>query len=414
MSYQLVDATARVKTLDATWETVDISGLTLKQIFDTYQGVYLKMTHFAYQAPIFLNLFLVRDELTPTQVAMTPQQWLTSINNATLPIVTKLPSPRERWVKYEDAFKAGYDVNLIAIGRHMDSQLPNGDKNDVFLTKSDVDFTAMWRYFMVSINGFFHRVALGPDGIYAIDGGRTHRLSNKNIAGLLSFREVAKMEQIPITPSMVTSVNPDQPLSAGAFIGLPSSVAGKTVLLVIGGYLHILDDTYQVVSDHLLKVDISNLNLADRYFHSQGKINLESLDIDTGSANSKQISVSSLYSDDVLRAYLSLPQSFVVVLDTTDVYLRKHRVDNTRLPGVYQQEGPFKRLPMFGTHGALLDYVAYKEDQKFVYNTNYVNEPHLMYRTTEWRTRVSIDDTQYPHRPWHLADGYCVEFGRFV
>jgi len=413
MSYTLLGATARLKSLDAAWEPVDVSAMTFQEILDTYQNVYLELSHFAYAHSIYLNLKLVRDGFNAAILQMTPQVWLTSIGNLTLPIVEQLPNPRELWVRYEDAFKAGYNVDLINIGRHLDSQLPHDDKNDLWITKSTINFDQMWRYFLVSVNGLIHRSMLGPNGLYVIDGGRTKRLANENICGLMSFREVGKMEMIPITPEMISAPRNNQPLHGGFFLSLPKPVEGKTVLLSVGGYLHLLDDSYSIAGDQLLKINFSRFNHVDRYYQSYKRINLDTLPLTKSSQNPDQVLTESFFSDQTVRAYMSLPQSFVILLDCQDIYLRRHRLDNTKLPGVYQHEIPAKRLPMFSTYGRLLDHVSYIEDEKVVYNADYATEPNLLYRTMEWRSSLTVDPQCYPARPWWFADAELVEFGRF-
>lgn len=414
MSYVLVAATARVRSLEAGWEPVSLAGLTLMQIFEQYQGVYLELSHFAHPHTVFLNLYAMRDTFSFAEQQKTVLEWIEDNGNESLPTVNNLPTSRELWAKYNDAFLAGYKVDLVNIGHSADSQFPAGDRNDLLVTKPTVNFSQMWKYFLVSVNGFFHRSVLGPNGLYVLEGGRTRRLCNQNIAGLTSFREVASTTQVAITADMVHPYKDGDPLINGVLLTLPNSVVGKTVLLVIGGFLHILDATYKVIGDKAIYVNMRDLNLADRFYHSDGKINLDSLPLERSPFNSKKISVASLHSDEVVRAYLSLPQSFLVVVDTEDVYLRRHEVDITNLPGVYQQEAPFKRLPMFGTYGVCLDYIAYQEYEKYVYNANYVHEPNLNYRTTEWKYANAITGVSYSSNPWRIADGYLLEFGRFV
>lgn len=414
MSYQLLGATGRVRSLEAAWQDVDVSAMIIKDILQVYKGIYLELSHFAYSHPVFLKLHSISDTFNSTTLLMTPQQWLDSIGNMTLPVIEELPNPREQWAKYEDAFKAGYDVELINIGQHVDMSLPADDKRDLFLTKPTVNFQQFWRYFLISVNGFFHRSVLGPNGLYVIDGGRTRSISGESIAGITSFREVAKMEQIPITPSMITPVTEGAQLYNGFFLTLPQNIENKTVLLVVGGYLHILDSTYSVTGERTLKVEYQKLNPVDRYYDSLGQINLATLPILNTPENPKRIVTESFYSDAYVKAWMSLPQSFVIVLDVEDVYLRKYDVNNTRLPGVYQVEKPFRRLPLFGTYGRVLDYISYVEDEKVVMNSHYVNEPHRMYRTAEWRASLSIDDTCYTASPWRIAEAKLVEFGKFL
>jgi hypothetical protein len=418
MAYTLVGASVRTRDLAARWEDADLTSLTIGQIYTTYQGVYLLLTHFAYPGiTLYLNFIEIRDDFTALQLNWTLAQWLTDHGDATLPTTTSFPTPRERYVKYNDAFLAGYDVELINVGHSPDSELPPGDRFDLMIRKPSVNMSQMWRYFLCSVNGYLHRSILGANNaLYILEGGRTRNVSGNNHLGLMSFREVGRTTQVPITDTMLHPLQAGQPLSEGALLTLPEeySLATKTVLLVVGGYLHVLDGLYSVIGERTLKLHLANLNLADRYFESRDHLNLEPLGVERSLASPNKTSVNSLYSDAVIRKYLTLPQSFLIFVDTVNVYKRLHRLDNTKLPGVYQQETPFFRLPMFGTHGKVQDYIAYQEYQKYVYNTNYLNEPHYNYRTTEWRLENGIDETMYSSRPFHIADSFLMEFGTFV
>lgn len=413
MGYTFIGASARLKALDSTWEDVTVSSLPLSEIFSTYRGIYFEVDHQAYAHSVFLNLFLMRDTLTADDLTKTPQSWLTSIGDQSLPIVENLPMPREAWVKYEDAVKAGYSVDVINVGRNIDSQLPSDDKNDLLIRNHRINFSEMWQYFLVSVNGFIHRCTLGPDGLYVFDGGRTKRIANNNISGLMSFRGVGKITQIPITREMITPALNNAALCEGFFVSLPDSVNGKTVILSIGGYLHVLDGAYRVVSDKMLKINFPKLDFVDRYFQSVRSINLDTLPVVKGNSNDQQILVESFFSNDTVKAYMTLPQSFVIVVDTADIYLRHYDLDNTKLPGVFQHELPAKRLPMFGSYGRILDYVSYLEDQKVVYNCLRSDMANYLYRTTEWRSELSIDPQCYPARPGWIGDARQIEFGRF-
>lgn len=414
MSYQLQAATGRRREFDASWEPVDIANQSISNLLRDYKGLYWELTHFAYPHPVFLNMRALEQSFTAIELQMTPQAWLTSIGNRTLPISNTLPSPREIPVRYADVFRAGYDVQPVAIGRHPESGISVRDKNDLLLTKSGVDFNQLWRYMLVTVNGLLHRCVKAPDGIYVLDGARTGRLANSNLMGVLSFRQVGAVKQLPIQKEMIQPLHVGQPLASGFMINLPESVEGKTVLLSVGGHLQVLDETYAVNGAQSVKVNFSKLNFVDRVMSTRLQMNMETVRLAESVTNPGQFLTESFFYDRVIEAYMTLPQSFVIVVDTPDFYLRRQRVENTRLPGVYQCEGPFRRLPLFGTYGRILDYTAYREDEKYVINTVPHYEPRLMYRTTEWETGTSLDITCQPARPYQLADAFFMDFGRFA
>lgn len=414
MAYSLNTTHVRQFALNSDWSTIDATSLTLQYLLDHYRNVYFELTHPALDQPVYCSLNTLRESMTYTQLQRTVTQWLTDNGNDTLPTSTLPPQLNVGWLKYADAFKAGFNVNLINIGRAEDSALPAVDKHDLILKKPGVNFNQMWQYLLVSVAGFIHRCTKAPDGIYVVDGGRTGRISNLNIAGVLSFKDVGKIEQFSIQSNMLHSFTETAPLYEGILVQLPKPMTGKTPLLVLGGFLHMLDNAYSIINDTTLAIYPSRINIVDRFLYSRNRINTASIPIERSEANPGKIAVEELRSDAFLRAYCTLPQSFIVLLDSEDVYLKRHVLENTKLPGVYQQSGPFKRLPLFGTYGALLDYTAYQEYERYVYNALPVHEQHYMHRTTQWQNVPVIDDTHYLARPWRIADGHLVEFGRYL
>lgn len=414
MAYQLVAAKARSKGLDATWSNVNINSMTIGALFATYANVWLTLSHPALSANVFLELNTMRAQIANEHHRRTVPQWLAAIGNDALPTVPALPELRLRRVRYNDAWRAGYDIKPVDRFRHEDAEIPHGDKNDLLLRKEGVDFQTYYRYAMVTVNGFFHRTGTYQDALQVVEGGRTGRLCNDNQVGIHSFFGVGTIEQIPITADMVYKTVSSGRLADRAYIELPYDTEDKTVLLVIGGYLHVLDDAYTRIGPKSLRVNFNKIAFPERYFESRDKIDLSSLPLNLTENDPGHVAVDELLSDAVITAYLSLPQSYVVIVNAKDFFVRRHQIANTQLPGRFETTSATERLPLFGAYGKAYDYAIFPDWGRRVLACSENARARYGFRTTSWRSELSIDDSLYPYRPWDWSEGHLLEMGRFA
>lgn len=411
--YVYQSARARTKGRETTWVEIDLRAVSMRDIFNTYAEVILALTHNVRPHLLFLKLNDIRSTLSPAYQGMTLNAWLLANGSNALPTFNTPPTYRERTVRFADIWTANYDVFPVDRRRAWNAQFPHGDKNDLLIRRANIDFRAMWQYCMVSVNGYFHRVGGSEEGLYVVDGGRSGRIANDNHLGILSFREVATVEYIPIVSGMVHKTTPLQKYSDYADITLPESVEGKTVLLVLGGYLHALDEVYRVYGSRSVRVKMANYPFAERLYDSKGKINLDSLNLTPGPENENQYTIEQLQSDAVMLAYLTLPQSFFVVVDTPYLFAKKEMVENPEIPGRYIAPMPFKPYPLFGAIGRHLVYHQREDWGRMVLCCEHVPDYDYNFNRAAWRTFTSIDNKAYSSNPWGFARAHLLELGRY-
>lgn len=411
--YVYQSARARTKGRETTWVEIDLRAVSMRDIFNTYAEVILTLTHVVSSHLLFLNLNQVRSTLLSSYQGLTLNAWLTANASNTLPTFITPPTYRERTVQYADIWSANYDVLSVDRRRAWNAQLPHGDKNDLLIRRSNVDFRTLWQFCMVSVNGYFHRVGGSEEGLYVVEGGRSGRIANDNHLGILSFREVASIEYVPIVAGMVHKTTPLQKYSDYADITLPSSVEGKTVLLVLGGYLHTLDEVYRVYGSRSVRINLANYPFAERLFDSKNKINMDSLNLTSAPENENQYTVQQLQSDAVMLAYLTLPQSFFVIVDTPYLFAKKEMVENPEIPGRYIAPTPFKAYPLFGAIGRHLVYRTREDWGRMILNCEHVPDYDYNFNRAQWRTFTSLDNKPYSSNPWGFSRAYLLKLGRY-
>jgi hypothetical protein len=413
MAYQYKAAIARSKGLDGTWSSIDAGGMQLNALLGDYSKVYLTLTNPVLTSDVYLDLDAVRYQIAPSSIPRTLNDYLVSVGNATLPTLDALPEFTVAPAMYSDAWRAGFTVQPVDIGRNPNAQLPVGAKNDLLLSKPGQDFSQVAKYALVTVNGFFHRTGGSPEGIYVVDGGKSGRIRNDNQVGVYSFKDVADLDIIPITPEMVYKTDPSETYGEFAHVRLPYSMDGKTLLLVLGGYLHVLDDTYKLVGERSVKIDFNNYPLPERIFEAQYSIDISGLDLEASPNNDAQYTVADLYSDRTILNYLTLSQSFFVAVNTAAFYMKRISVEGAKLPGRYYGDLPL-RYPLIGGVGRVYDYFLQPDSGQWVYMAEPVVDTQFNFRTQSWQIEHSIDATRNTVTPWRYSRAFLLEMGKYL
>lgn len=412
MTYQYVSAMTRSTRETVDWVATDLSQQTLMAILNNYFDVYIQLSDQISTGPLYLTKDGLRQAAPHQAPGPTLTAWLAGLGNASLPTVTEPPSITATPVEYADAWQAGWVGNLSDASKAVDYPGPDASKPDVLLSKTGIDPANMSQFVLTTINGYLHYSQGSPQGIYAMRGGVTARLSNDNHAGILSFLKVGPVQQIPITADMLYKTNPNQKYSQSVYVKLPVSLTGKTLLLSIGGYLHVLDGTYSKINDNAVKVNFRLIPFPERIYQSRTKIDLSSLPLETGAGDNGQFSVESIYSDEVIAAYMTLSQSFAIVVDSANFYSRKWYLERSVTPGRYFSN-LYQRFPLIGTMGRIWDYRLSKEEDTYVYGCDSIEYPHHLFSTADYLNQLSVVGIREPSRPWTNGKGYLLEFGGY-
>jgi hypothetical protein len=410
--YSLVSAIAKPISGGGRWLNVDIGDQSFATLFSTYSRVIATLSNPF--DPANTSLDLANIEWTIADPSITFNQFLTANGNKTLPTSTTLPVISTKYLKYSDGFRAGYHVTPISPNAAPDSQLPSADKTWLYLTKAQNNWALWKKSCMVSVNGFFHFIDADSNGGYVRDGMMSRTISRQNQIGMYSFAELGSLSYVDITPSMIYKPNPALGLKDGMYINVGQDISNKTVMLVLGGYLHVLDSqTFVRVSDHAVKIDINNLPLLKRYYESVNYLDLSSLGLEKSDSNPTHIAVNQLYSDSALTAYATLSQSFIVLLDNTEVFREMHDVRSLHYPGVYIS-GVDPKYPLVMGVGRVAEYWPEKEVGQWSLR---IHDPYLYNRrfyTTDPMQENSVDAANVTDRPYVLSPAQFLMLGSDV
>lgn len=332
--YQLVSAIAKPMNSDGKWVALEIGGVALKTLYTAYSRVIATLTNPFLPDLVSLDLNNIAGQAAGQGVTF--DQFLTNLGSTALPTSTTLQELAPKYAKYADAFHAGYKIAPAHPSAGVGSEYPPADMTWLLLTRPGTDYELFIRSCLVSVNGFYHLLDGAGAGVYVKDGNCSALLSRQNQIGLTSFRELGAITYVPITEQMIYKQDPAQLYRNRCYVDIGQDVSDKSVMLVLGGYLHVLDQqSFHRVSASAFAIDMGNISLLERFYESAPYLDLSSLQLDRTTRNPSQISAAQFLSDERLVKYLTLSQSFFVVLDNSDIFVERQAVRSSVLPDTF-------------------------------------------------------------------------------
>ena len=407
--YQLISAIAKPFQGNKRWINVEIGSMSLHHLFLTYSKINAILSNPFLTSSVSFDLNSIRS--TQSGMTNTFNQFLTTNGSTTLVTTNVLPIINTRYAKYADAFRAGYKIDPVNSVASIDAILPLSDKKWLRLTRPNTDYNLFYKSCLVTVNGFFHATDASVQGVYVQDGMTSAILANQNQLGIYSFRELGELTYVPITPTMIYKQNDREFFKDRCYVDLGVSNLDKTIMLVLGGYLHVLDSkTFYRVSETSFAIDFNNLPFLDRYYESKEFIDLSSLPLEKTNRNLNQVSIENFFSDENILAYLTLSQTFFVILDNPDIFINKIFVHETKMPGMYITYG-VPKYPMVVGAGKHSDYWYTYEDGQYSLTCADGCYHNRIFDTVDVASETSGSANRNPMKAVTYSQAYLLEVG---
>ncbi len=405
--YNFITAFVKEKTNNKSWMELDLSQVTLFDIQNTYAQIHLHVT--TTQLPNVVRRIDWADiRGTVTEVLITLEEFFFRNGNKTLKTYATLASIETGVVKYADAFQAGYDIQIINRDYAVGNVNNTTDANDVYMTKNGVSAIDFKNHCLAVVNDLLHFVDADADNVYVTDAMKTCRLSGRNEIGIINLKKVSKITCVPITEAMISGESATRnKLGEKFYVKLPVSAKGKLVGISLGGYLHLMNPkVFYSISDTHYCFDVRNIELVDRILESEDIIDLSSLGLERAGANSKQLSKEQLHSNEVIKKYATLSQSFLIVFDNPELIKETIVLQETQLPGMYTYP-KLPTLPVVYKKGMLASYKFEVDQDKYAIRTYRGFYHHyLMHTTTQ---AINPADNRVPHDPRKPSNAYFLK-----
>lgn len=410
--YTLVSARLKERGIGKRWLPVAVGTMLMRDIYSTYVDGWFVLTNPAINGSVYVDLNTIRRSKTlPVRGGITFNAWLADIGNRALPTVPPQTITTTR-IKYSDASRALYDVRRIHPTSPPSVVYPLGERKDLLLQKLGVQPIDVFENCMASVNGLWHITDYIVDGVKVKGGGRTVEIGNVNNVGLLSFRNIGKIVSIPFQEEDIVRPREDIPFKQSVWVKLNTDLTNKSVVLSLGGYLHVADGVCEVVNEAegVIKINMNMINLLPRYFESKRMIDLSSLNLAIDEDEPDKIGREDLFSDDVIKAYLQLPQSFATVVDAPMLYRAVLPVGNFKMPGQYETYAE-PRYPLRLRTGWMPEYWVSKQDGVWVMRVCNNSAPNYVFETTGYQNQPVVNDAELPANPLSYSIAEFLEIG---
>lgn len=395
--YTYVNAIARAKTGTGSWETVDISTMGLNLVYLNYAEIIATLTNPVIDGTVTVNF----DDLPSTLRILTVSfpTWLASIGNTTLPTTVSSVSITETHARHVDAWYWGFDIKPANHTKHPDTELLHDEQVDLYLTKSGVDPLSLQKSCIATVNGMTHQLSSSTEGTFIIGGCSSGRVAKNNNVGLLDFSGLGEIETIDLNSTMVIAETPDSSLTESVTLDVGGSLFGKTVFLSFGGYFFALNQAYDVVGDQIVRINTRLMNLLARYYESRELVDWTNVFVPFEQSRvPDRVEREAFFTDDLIRRMLDMDQTFLVVLDATNIQIQYTSLGTTQLAGAYLAFGEEPSAPAVVNLGRLPEYLPVQEiDQYVLHFDRYMTRNPQRELTTLTDLNIFEDGSKTPH-----------------
>lgn len=410
--YRYIQATAVEVGAPGAWNPVNLADLTLAEIFTNYTGALAEIEVVELQRRYSLNLWDLNTNLRFLPIKF--GEWLISIGNQTIPLSDDLPTNDRVYATYRDVWTHGFQVQAYNRNIAVEQELTLDQMIDAIVSKADVDYDTIDKHALFVVNGLVHNSVAIPDGLVIQDAGRSLQASKENRVGIINFEKVGQVERFAITPDMLVPPTDDLPYTDSVYLKLPDiDTANKTVGIVIGGYLHLLDGAYDQVGSNLLKLNMRDYPIVERYWILKQNTDVSSIKLTAFNNRKDKLDFSELTSQENIAALLTLTQSFVFTIDATDIGVARVMAHQAELAGRYMAYSK-PMYPLISDTGRLINYTWYAAKHDYVVRTSDYFLTNYMRRTTEFRKQRYVTNHRYVHKPVTYQDAFWLQIYRTV
>lgn len=398
------------------WKRQDLRQVLMQDLLIDFQDGYLFITHPIYEGVHHLRFRDIPEYLGTSQSTVTVAEWIDNLGNTGLPLQEGRVHFEEVETTFYDAWQIGCNITPIHPTYHYDQTIPLSEKRDLLIQNPTQDPQTLYKNWLVSVNGFLHYTGVTPDGLQVFEGGDNGRRCRGNRVGMWYFGGLGGVEthrvrdehihrttNAPLKEHVTLTLDPDIPLE------------GRSVFLVMGGIAQLGNHYVKQIGERLFQIEMRDYPFPQHVFDLKEHADLSSMTQyhDKSTANESQVALSELYDDRSIAAFLTLPHTFFVVVDTPELFTTYHQVEKTQLPGVvHTSESPV--YPLQHRLGRFVEYWPRQDGDRWSLYFTDALETYYTFETTNWKAMNSVDTSRIPHRPYDYGRAFLVKVSGYV
>lgn len=351
--YIYVKAVLREGAPNSQYKEVDVRQLRLSDLLKKYVDGYIHLEHSKVISPFFVPINDLRSMELP--YGNNPfVTWLGQVATMALPTYDEEPKYETKLVHYADALLAGFNLKRVQPNTlESGANFPPHLLSDILVTKDGYNGDSLDGKFVTTVNGLLHNTGYVRAGFVAYGGARTLDMSRNTSIGLLSFEAIGRVKTVHLGEGRVLGGQ----LRSEIFLNLGESIVGKSVALSIGGYLHVSDPSYSIIDPErgIVRINTPLIDIQRRLMRTRTMIDLSELGLTAFDYSENALVRSEAQNNNILRKYLTLPQSFAMIIDVPHIYMKRNLLASLPISGYV--ESPYDPTqPLIDEYGHVLDY----------------------------------------------------------
>lgn len=404
--YSYKSALCLSRNANSSWKEVDVSQKTLADLFLDYARTIITVYSTALEKDLFVDTEQFRANVAGS--TLTVVEALESIEDMTLETLPKLPDIKTKYMRYSDARQAGYKVNTARAGYHDPDNYPSSDQDDLIIRHGEgrVDSEVLAEHCLFTVNGLYHRSTYHGDSAYILEGNRSGQISGRNHVGIHSFYDISKVDQVAIDPSTLRTRDSLIPIHEKLHFALPVDMTGKSFFLVLGGYIVPQErGIFYENGSGEMTLHLSKLPYLERLMESRGLIDLSSLDLVKTEIGENVIHEPTALSEETIRKYFGLSQTFLVVLDIENLSFEKTAIRHRSYPGGFETMSE-PTSPLMVGHGRFAEYVKIPTGDRWNISVDDSYLRNYLAPAVRNQVREHINDNVHPNVPTYINHGF--------
>lgn len=407
--YTLVSAYGVGKKYDSTWKIVDVKDYLVYDLFKNFRKLYLTLSSPYLKENINVDLEIFRSEYG--NYDKTLKDLFNEIGNRSLQTTSYIPLYETKYAQFSDVFSQGYKVEVNVPGQPPDERSKRDEKTELCIKRDRTNPKTIFEHCLVTLNGYFYPTDYDKNYTYVLNGGKSLLRSRRNQIGILSFQDICKIKQIPLTVDLIEKTKEDIPYFNEVIIKIKENIKNKSIILCLAGHLVFPDEhVFKQINDTDWYLKMSGLPIIERYFESKDYIDYSRLNLTQYPQNPDLISVEEFMSDKVMEKYITHEQSFIIILDTPNLIRNPLHVRHSKLPGVFTTyEEPNSLL--FVGRGRTAEYWKVYEDG--YWDMTVVNSylPNRTFDSVNEKHRFFNAGTDTPYRLYYDSRAFLLHLG---
>lgn len=392
--YTLAHTPAFAKTKDTNrWIEVDITDKLLKYLFVLYRNVEVPVYDF-YGKEHTLYIYDFEHEMKNREYTIV--SWFERIGDRKLNLIEGHPSLSHSYANYVPLNYHTTSVKPAKAGYHPSQEVGLEDYDDLIVDIDGYDPAYITKHCLFSVNGFIFPSKYQNYGTRILHAADSIRDSEDMQAGFLNFEKIGTISQVPLTKNMLSKIDESKTWFDTITIDTTQNIGNKTVGIVIGGYLHLLDNLVKVIGPNTLTVSLRNINLRERIVNSMKELSLEFMGLDQVN---NSVSVTDFLNEENIVSYLTSKYSFLVLIDNTEMSVDYEAVSYAGMLGTYIIPEAHKLGRLVNHYGKGIDYWPNFECGQWALKTTAYETATDINETTGWEALTRINDAAIGHKP---------------